>query len=540
MKVGLAQIDPVVGDLQGNFEKILKFASIAKEKGADLIIFPELALFGYPPLDLLERTNFIEQNLEYLNKLKSCLVLDTIIGALTVNPGSGKPLYNSAVYISEGEVKEIIPKSFLNNWGVFDEARWFEPASTFNPIKIKDYSVGIFVGESLLMGEMSLENQRLYEDKVDIIINITASPFTIGKDRLRYKGGVEVAKKVGAPLMVVNQVGGDDEFIFDGGSFVVTPIGEVVASAKSFCEDLIIYDLKLNKGDINENGTEHDELDMVIKALQLGIKDFLYKCGFDKAVLGLSGGIDSAVVAVLASNALGANNVWGVAMPSRYTSQSSLIDAEMLAKNLGIRFDIISIEELFSSSLLTLSPIFENLPFSVAEENIQARLRGLIIMAISNKFGYFPLATGNKSEFAVGYATLYGDMCGGLAPIGDLTKTLVYKLAHRINQFNKIIPESIINKAPSAELRPNQKDEDNIPPYSILDQIIHYYIECNREVEEIVKLGFEREIVEQAIHLFYKSEYKRRQAPPILRITNKPFGGGIRYPIAKKVNFEKI
>ena len=544
MKIALAQIDPTIGDLEGNFKKIVAYSERARERGAEVVIFPELALSGYPPLDIVERSQFIFKNWEYIKKLCSVLKIDAIFGAITPNENeTGRKVFNSAVYISKGEIKEIVNKWLLPTYDIFDEARWFEPSTTVKSILLNNrYKIAITICEDIWADPKLWERPIYKQDpiseliktqKVDFIINISASPFTIRKPLLRYNAALSTAKKAHAPVILVNQVGGNDELIFDGGSFVVTPRGDIVAQAYSFKEDLIIFDLESMKGEIREEEIE-DEIDKVREAIKLGIKDFLNKCGFNKAVLGLSGGIDSSVVAVLAAEALGNENVWGVSMPSRFSSESSIKDAERLAKNLGIKFSIVPIEDMFKSGLSSLEPIFKDLPFSTAEENLQARLRGMIIMALSNKFGYFPLATGNKSEFAVGYSTLYGDMCGGLAPLGDVPKTMVYKLAKRINKDKEIIPSSILIKPPSAELRPDQKDEDILPPYHILDQIIFYYVERNKSIEDIIALGFERETVERTVKMITASEYKRRQAPPILKITDKSFGIGRKYPIAQK------
>lgn len=541
MRIAIAQINPTVGDLKGNIEKISREINRAKSLSSDLVIFPELSVIGYPPRDLIYNVE-LAGSIERILK-NSIIPLSYDIGIIIGSPSYDDNIYNSALFFYEGRLFFRQDKMLLPSYDVFDETRYFKPAKNISPITFKGERLGITICEDI-WNDKDYWNRRLYEidpveklvlQGIDIIINISASPYHYGKKTLRIDMLTHIAKKYKKKIIYVNQIGGNDELIFDGSSLVIDEKGYIIWEGKSFEEDFGTIDL-LDTSIKKSPDSIVEDISSIYKALVLGIKDYFAKTGFKKALVALSGGIDSSVVACLAVSALGKENVLGISMPSRYSSKESIIDAEILAKNLGIEFRIIPIEKVFSSFIETLNP--DNRPLiDMAEENLQARIRGNIIMFISNREGYLVLSTGNKSELAMGYCTLYGDMSGGLSVIGDLPKTLVYELARFINREKEIIPERVFKKPPSAELKPNQKDEDSLPPYNILDPIIKAYIEDNLPIDKIVKLGFDRELVESVIKKIDSAEYKRRQSAPVLKITTKAFGMGRRMPIAWKRNW---
>ncbi len=528
LKIAIAQINPIVGDIKGNTEKILSYIFKAKRENCDLVIFPELSIIGYPPKDLLFRREVIKKIDEVLSEkiLKESKDIGILLGA----PLYDEKIYNSALLFYQGKLLGYQHKTLLP-YDVFDEERYFKSLEYHHPIIFKGVNLGITICEDIWNDPW----EKLISQGTEVIINISASSYYYGKIRLRRDMLSYIARKYKRPIIYVNQVGGNDELIFDGSSIVLTEDGKISWEGKSFEEDFGIIDLS-NLSPIKEVNSLKEDIESIYKALILGIRDYFLKSGFKKAVIGLSGGIDSSVVACLATFALGSENVLGVSMPSRYSSEGSVKDAEILAKNLGIEFRIISIEKIFKAYLETLNP-YGNPLMDLAEENIQARIRGNILMFISNREGHLVLTTGNKSELAVGYCTLYGDMAGGLAVIGDIPKMMVYELARFINREREIIPESILTKVPSAELRPNQRDEDSLPPYPILDEILKLYIEENLSIDEIVERGFEKSLVEEVIKKIDNSEYKRRQAPLTLKVTTKAFGRERKMPIAWKRGF---
>ncbi len=543
MKIFAAQVNPTVGDIKGNLEKLKALTENADKLNADLIVFPELFITGYPPRDLLNKSWFIRNIMSALAEIEK-FSEKTEAGILLGTPypterNTGRGLYNSALLIHKGKEIFIQHKSLLPTYDVFDEARYFDPAAETNIFKFKNVNLGLTICEDA-WNDDKLWTKRLYDfDPVeslakqgaDIIINISASPFFAGKEKIRFKIIKNHVIKHNIPFLFLNQVGGNDELIFDGRSMFLNEKGDMLSLLPSFEE----YSTLIGTNDKSVIDYEpEEEIETVFKALVLGIRDYLGKCGFKKAVIGLSGGIDSAVTAALAVKALGNENVLGVLMPSHFSSQGSIDDSVKLSEYLNIKYKIIPIKKIFDEYLRTLIPHFENKPPDITEENIQARIRGDILMAISNKFNSLVLSTGNKSELAVGYCTLYGDMSGGLAVISDVPKTMVYELAKYMNRRESVIPEAIINKPPSAELRPDQKDEDSLPPYPILDKVLHYYIEEGLHEEDIVNLGFEKETVQWIIRTVNRNEYKRKQAAPGLKVTSKAFGIGRRMPVAAR------
>jgi len=521
--------------------------------GAELVVTPELALMGYLPRDLLMSPGFVRKSCEELSRIARALAdaPPALIGIATPNPADmGRPLYNSAVLVRDGEVGPAFHKTLLPTYDVFDEDRYFEPGAEAAPIVFKGVRLGVTVCEEV-WNDAGFWPRRLYPHDpvvdlaaagVDLFVNISSSPFTTGKAALRREMIRQQAIKHRRAFLYVNQVGGNDELIFDGHSLAFAPNGDLLARAKDFGEDFVVVDVDLGSAELKLGPTKSStksELAPVSQsreeevwgALKLGLRDYTRKCGFRSVVLGLSGGIDSALTAVLAAEALGPGHVTGVAMPTRYSSAHSLADAETLARNLGIRFHTIPIDAIFQSHLDALAPALPG-ALGVAEENIQARVRGAVLMAFSNTEGSMLLSTGNKSELAVGYCTLYGDMCGGLAAISDVPKTLVYDLARYVNREREVIPRSSITKAPSAELRPNQTDQDTLPPYEVIDAVIEGYVEKDEDIASIVAGGIAREVAESIIGRIDRNEYKRRQAAPGLKITLKAFGVGRRYPIA--------
>lgn len=555
MKICLAQTNPTVGDFKQNVLKIRKFISAAEKKGADLVIFPEMSIAGYPPKDLLELSGFIDSNLKALDDVKNSVTgISAIVGFVDRNAARrGKPLYNAVAYIRDREIISRHYKSLLPTYDVFDEDRYFEPTHSISVADICGRKFGISICEDTwgvdVIWPRTIHHKNPVKSMVkkgaEIIVNVSASPFTIGKYNVRLRMLKNHAKRHNVPLLFVNQVGGNDDLVFDGNSLVVNRMGDIIGEALAFKEDLLTVEFKdsdvgLVKDKLTsvrrktQTTTGKNEIDSVYKALILGTRDYMKKCGFGKSVIGLSGGIDSAVTAVIAVKALGRNKVLGVTMPSSFSSRESVEDSRVLAERLGIDCKIIPIKSIYNAFTKTLSDVFAGLPFDVTEENLQARIRGKILMAISNKYGYLVLTTGNKSELAVGYCTLYGDMCGGLAVISDIPKTMVYDLAEYINQRKEIIPADIIKKPPSAELRPNQRDQDSLPPYDVLDGVLKAYVEESKDVGDIVGMGYDKLLVKDIISKVDRNEYKRKQAAPGLKVTTKAFGTGRRMPLAQR------
>ncbi len=545
MKIAIAQINPVIGDFNHNYNKIMDFAEKAKQISCDLIIFPELAVTGYPPRDLLEKEDFVEANLNYLDKLiESIHGIGVICGFVDKNPDKeGKSLFNSAVLFENSVLLHHAQKRLLPNYDVFDDGRYFEPGLSCQSYSYKGRRIGLTVCEDV-WNDRDIIKKRIYrldpvsllvQDGADLIINISASPFCVGKNAFRTDMLGSIARKYNVPVIYANQVGGNDGILFDGMSAAFDQHGQIKARASDFKEDIVVFDTESSKGfEKNLHSIAGSDTESILKALIMGTRDYATKCGFSKVVLGLSGGIDSALTAYIATKALGRDNVLAVSMPSIYTSQENIKDAEELAENLGIKLKEVRIDGLFREFIKLVSPSFnENNP-TVAQQNIQARIRGTILMAFSNMHGSLLLSTGNKSEVSVGYCTLYGDMNGGLAVIADVPKTIVYDIACFINSEKEYIPRNIIKKAPSAELKPDQTDQDDLPPYEILDTILNEYIENFRGTDELVKMGYKRSLVEDVVRRVDKNEYKRRQAAPALKVTSKAFGEGRRYPLAQR------
>ncbi len=551
MRIALVQKNVVVGDMAGNVDKIVEAVATAAGGGADLAVCSELAIPGYPPLDLLNRPSFIDANLRALDDLAARVELPTIVGFIDrVERDAGRKLHNAAALIKGGKVVSVHHKSLLPSYDVFSEARYFEPAHDVTLGDLDGVKLGITICEDM-WNDPDFWPERYYSKNpvdelvelgADILINIGASPFTLPKRALRPRMFSAHASKHNLPVVAVNQIGGNDELLFDGSSHVFSAGGQLAARANEFDEDVIVVEVEPRgraSGPIRNvpHRGEAGDTTSALNGLTMGVRDYAARCGFRSAVIGLSGGIDSALTAAIAVRALGPDNVLGVAMPSRYSSEHSVADAVDLADHLGIQIHTISIETPFASFLELLAPAFGDRPQDVTEENIQARLRSVTLMALSNKLGHLLLTTGNKSELAVGYCTLYGDMSGGLAVISDVPKTMVYRLAREINrQAGKaVISESTLTKPPSAELRPDQTDQDSLPPYEVLDQIVELYVEQRLGSEEIHALGeFDRDIVDQVLRLLRTSEYKRRQAAPGLKVTSKAFGTGRRMPIAQR------
>jgi NAD+ synthase (glutamine-hydrolysing) len=545
MKIALAQFNPTVGDFAGNSARILDLACQAKQRGAELAVFSELCLCGYLPQDLLERPAFLERNRTELACLAKKISLPAIVGyAGRAQESTGKPVANNAALIADGRVVFEQSKMLLPTYDVFDESRYFQPAKSQHVFPFGGELLGITICEDI-WNDKNFWAKRLYEcDPVaelvgkgaTVLLNISASPYTIDKRNLRLEMLQSLAHTHRRPIVYVNQVGGNDSLVFDGSSVALTADGRVAAQARIFEEDLVLYDTATGRGDVRTQ--PEDELEVAYYALVCGTHDYVCKCGFRQVLVGLSGGIDSAVVAAIAAAAVGPENVLGVGMPGPYSSEGSLRDARQLAQNLGIQFLVLPIEEVFGSYRRTLQPVFEGRPEDVTEENLQARIRGNFLMALSNKFGSLVLSTGNKSEMAVGYCTLYGDMAGGLAVISDVPKTMVYELAGLINRRangREVIPASTLTKPPSAELRPNQTDQDTLPPYDVLDRILKAYIEGVRSPQEIADhYGFSLELVREVVLRVDHNEYKRKQAPPGLKITSRAFSVGRPFPIAQK------
>ncbi|WP_372752717.1 NAD+ synthase [Labilibaculum sp.] len=547
MKIALAQLNYHIGNFESNTEKIISSIEKSRKNKVDLVIFSELAICGYPPKDLLERKEFIERSEIALQKVaEHCIDIAAVVGGPSVNPHpKGKNLYNSAYFIANGKIKSIHNKTLLPNYDIFDEYRYFEPNTEFSLVEVKGKKIAITICEDLWEKQPVDNNfakselytvspmEELSKLKPDFVVNIAASPFSYNQQDLRTNILQSTAKKYGMPIFYVNQIGAHTELIFDGDSLVINSKGEVATRLNYFEEDYQI----IESNDIETQKAEPRNVDYIEKihdALVLGLKDYFGKMGFTKTTLGLSGGIDSAVTVVLAQRALGKENVRVFLMPSKFSSDHSIKDAVDLANNLGIEYDIVPIQDIFLEFQKSLQPIFGDLPFSIAEENIQARIRGTLVMALSNKFGHILLNTSNKSETAVGYGTLYGDMNGGLSVLGDVYKTDVFKLAWFMNKDKEVIPENSIIKPPSAELRPDQKDSDSLPDYDILDGILFRYIEKNMSSDEIIQDGFEPATVNKTIRMVNMNEYKRFQTPPILRVSSKAFGFGRKIPLVAK------
>jgi len=545
LKIGLAQINPVIGDFAFNCRRIRFWAEEARQRGCKLVVFPELALCGYPPQDLVERQSFLADHDRALARLVAEIRgIGVLCGALEPHTdGSGKPLHNSAVLFADGRVLFAARKRLLPAYDVFDEDRYFSPGARSEVCRYEGLSLGITVCEDI-WNDKDIFARQLYEvdpvadlvvvGRPDLLINISASPFSIGKQALKQEIFQRLCVRHDLPLLYVNQVGGQDSLLFDGRSLAMNPAGRIITQAARFREDLVVVDTDTWQGEPHVAAAEADETAVVFEALVMGVRDYAGKCGFARAVLGLSGGIDSALTCVIASAALGPENVLAVALPSPYTSTASIEDARELAANLGCRFEMLPITPTLATMQETLAPLFAGLPVGVAEQNLQARIRGNLLMALSNKFGHLLLSTGNKSEMAVGYCTLYGDMSGGLAVIADVPKLLVYRLAAHANRDERpLIPARVITRPPTAELAFNQFDQDDLPPYEILDPILEAYLEQGRSMEEIVAMGFARPVVEDVVRRIRVNEYKRKQAALGLKVTTKAFGQGRRYPTAQ-------
>jgi NAD+ synthase/NAD+ synthase (glutamine-hydrolysing) len=542
MKIALAQINPTIGDFEQNTAKMLGFVEKAKGLSCDLIVFSELVISGYPPRDLLERQDFVAANLDYLHRLvESVTGIGVICGCVDENPNSeGNRLYNSAFLFDGREILHQAHKRLLPDYDVFDEKRYFEPGTECSSFLYRGRKIGLTICEDI-WNDKDFFSTPLYpidpvalmaNEGADLIINVSASPYFAGKKELRWTMLGNIAEKYRVPLVYVNQVGGNDSVLFDGVSTVFDATGQVAAHCGDFEEDMVVYDTDTQKGDLHAvSGTEAES---ILKALVVGTRDYVNKCGFSKTVVGLSGGIDSAVTVCIAVHALGMENVTGVFMPSQYTSRDNFEDTGELAKNLGIELVHVPVTGIFDKFLEELSPVLKDVATEITGQNIQARIRGTLLMAFSNKLGCLLLSTGNKSELGVGYCTLYGDMSGGLAVISDVPKMTVYELAHLINKDREVIPERVLKKPPSAELKPDQLDQDDLPPYDVLDGILKAYIEENKGPEEITAMGFDPAIVKETTFWIDRNEYKRHQAPPGLKVTTKSFGYGRRYPIAWK------
>ncbi len=550
MRIALAQINPTVGDIPYNVAKSLEFIARAQAQRADVVVFPELSVIGYPPKDLLLKSQFIKDNLNAVEQIASKVKgIDVIVGYADRNQSPvGRPLHNAAAVLRDGKVASRHFKTLLPTYDVFDESRYFEPGPSHERneiVNVRDIAAGLSICEDLWNDERLIARRLYHQNPIadlgargaKLMINCSASPFVVGKQDFRVELFGSQARQFGTPLVYVNQVGGNDELVFDGCSMVFDAAGNVAAQAKDFEEDLLVVDFGATgvAPALQERHAHAEGVESIYHALVLGLRDYCRKCGFKTVVLGLSGGIDSALVCALAVAALGADKVRGVAMPSRYSSDHSVNDAKKLADNLGVAFHVVPIEDPHAAMEKMLAPVFVGKAADLTEENIQARIRGNLLMSFSNKFGSLLLTTGNKSEVAVGYCTLYGDMCGGLAVISDVPKMMVWEMSRWINKNagRELIPVSSIEKVPSAELRPNQTDQDSLPPYEILDAIIYRLIEEDKSLKQIIDEGFDPATVLRVTKLIDRSEYKRRQMAPGLKVTSRAFGFGRRMPIAQ-------
>ncbi|MGB7599110.1 MAG: NAD+ synthase [Candidatus Sulfotelmatobacter sp.] len=543
MKIALGQINPTVGDFSGNAAKMIEFSRRAQAESAGLILFPELSVCGYPPRDLVERPSFVARNRESAERIaEATRGIAVICGLVTpANSDTGKSVMNSAALLQDGKIAFLQSKMLLPTYDVFDEMRNFAPAKSQELFSFCGNRMALTVCEDAWNDKLFWPKRLYVVDPIEalvraggnFVLNISASPFWIGKRELRRDMLASIARQHKVPVAMVNQVGGNDSLLFDGSSVVLNAEGKIIAQGHSFEEDLVYFDSKTLTGDMHEQ-IEGEEAS-VYSALVLGTRDYIRKCGFQKAIVGLSGGIDSALTAVIAADAVGPENVIGVGMPGPYSSAGSIADARALAKNLGIRFELLSINGAVDAYRETLREVFANQKEDVTEENIQSRARGTLLMALSNKFGAIVLSTGNKSELGVGYCTLYGDMVGGLAVISDVPKTLGYRLSRYVNSRRPVIPQDTLEKPPSAELRPDQKDSDSLPPYEILDAVLEDYVEDAHTAERIAAdHGFDIEVVRRVLRMVDRAEYKRQQAAPGIKITPKAFGYGRRLPIAAK------
>ena len=544
MKIAMVQMNATVGDIPGNRDGILQAMTRAQRMGASMAVFPELCLTGYPPRDLLGLRGFVEANLRAIHEIaQKTGRMAVIAGFVDRNQEpEGKELYNAAGFLCEGEIRAVIHKTLLPTYDVFDEGRYFERSRETRLVPFQGRTVGISICEDAWNDRGFWSNRMYRTDPIqnqinmgaDLLVNISSSPFEMHKPLIRYRLLLGHAQKYRVPLLYVNLVGGNDDLLFDGNSIALGRAGNLIAQGKCFREDLLLVDPD-STGD--QSYREGEPMQDLFEVLVMGTRDYARKCGFRSAVLGLSGGIDSAVTACIAAEALGAENVLGVALPSTYSAPESFDDARSLAQSLGIAFQMVPIQSLFQEYRSVLSGVFAGLPEDVTEENIQARIRGTLLMALSNKFGHLVLSTGNKSELAVGYCTLYGDMAGGLAVISDVPKTDVYRLAGYINRSREIIPANTIRRAPTAELRPGQTDRETLPPYEVLDAILHLIVEEQMSVDEIAAKDYERPVAEYVARMIYHSEYKRQQAAPGLRVSAHAFGSGRRMPVAMKLRF---
>jgi NAD+ synthase (glutamine-hydrolysing) len=548
MKIYLAQLNYHIGNFESNTKKIIEEIKKAKSHNVDLIIFSELSICGYPPQDLLEHKDFIDKCSRSVQKIAGeCTGIAAIIGAPTLNAQPrGKPLFNSAYFLNNGIIEKTQNKTLLPTYDIFDEYRYFESNTAFDILEYKGHKIALTICEDIWdqqpvdtpLGRSNMYSiapmEKLSRQNPDMIINIAASPFAYNRINEKKQIFINNAKKYGIPLLFVNQVGANTELIFEGNSMIVNENGQIIKEMHAFKEDSYIFNTKELQSPVYHKKGHVDYIRNIHNALVMGIQDFFGKMGFKKAILGLSGGIDSAVSTVLAVEALGKAHVRVLLMPSKYSSGHSVTDSEQLAGNLGIQYDILPVNKIVSSFDDVLAPLFSNLPENTAEENIQARIRATLLMALSNKFGNILLNTSNKSEAAVGYSTLYGDMAGGLSVLGDVYKTDLYKLANYINREQEVIPQNIITKPPSAELRPDQKDSDSLPDYDLLDQILYRYIEQQKPAAIIIEEGYDKELVDKVIRLINMNEYKRYQAPPMLRVSSKAFGMGRRMPLVAK------
>ena len=543
MRVALLQINPTAGDIRGNASLLIRGVRDAQTMGADLVVSPELALMGYLPRDLLMSSGFVRRSCEEMARIATEIrhAPPLLAGVATPNPAEmGRPLFNSAVLLKDGEVGPAFHKTLLPTYDVFDEDRYFEPALEPSVLELNGWRLGISICEDVWNDRDFWKRRRYHQDPIEVlaqagaqaIINLSASPFTVGKQLLRERMLAQMAQKYGLPLAWVNQVGANDDLIFDGRSGAFDAAGRMFARAKGFTEDLVVVDLAKGAGTIAEDDfTPEAE---IWNALVLGVRDYARKTRFTKVLLGLSGGVDSALTAAIAADAMGPENVLGVLMPSRYSSRGSVADSVELARNLGIQTMELPISGIMDTYEGVLSGAFQGRKPDVTEENIQSRIRGNLLMALSNKFGSLLLTTGNKSEMSVGYCTLYGDMNGGLAVIADLPKMMVYRVSRWRNQRQPDIPEAILTKAPSAELRPDQTDQDTLPPYELLDQILELHVEQCQSAEDIVAQGFDEETVRRVLRLVRIAEFKRKQAAPVLKVTSRAFGTGWRMPIVRQ------